>query len=270
MRRHFPYKKVITLALLVAASVFLMNLTGKPLEGPSFWESLLYRLGSPFYKAFSSVRDRYTVWSTAFQDKLALLAQNESLKAELEAIEALKAELAEAKKENERLRDLLNFVETAPGRYEVAKVVSRNPSKWFSTIGISKGALDGVEVDCAVVSRSGLVGRVISVEDHYSTVLLITDPESGVGALVERSRDYGVTLGGSGPTTLVFRLFSKDTDVQTGDKILTSGVGSKYPSGLLIGEVVSVYVPQPGLVKEAVVRPATDLEHLEEVMVLLP
>ncbi len=270
MRRQFPYKKIITLALLVAASVFLMNLTGKPSEGPSFWESLLYRLGSPFFRAFSAVSERYVAWTSAFQDKLALMEENERLLAELGAIEAIKAELAEVKSENERLRDLLDFIEASPGKYEVAKVVGRNPSKWFSTIGISKGTLDGVSVDCAVVSRSGLVGRVISTEDHYSTVLLITDPESGVGALVERSRDYGVVLGGNGPTTLLFRLFSKDTDVKPGDKVMTSGVGSKYPAGMLIGEVASVYVPQPGLVREAVVLPATDLEHLEEVMVVLP
>ncbi len=270
MRRQFSYKKIITMALLVAASVFIMNLTGKPAEGLSFWESCLYRLGSPVFSVYGTAKDRYVTWASAFEEKALQRAEIDRLTSELRAIESLRAQLSEAKKENRRLKDLLGFIDDSPGKYEVARVVGRNPSKWFSTIGISKGAKDGVAVDCAVVSQSGLVGRVISTEDRYSTVLLVTDPESGVGALVDRSRDFGVALGGHGPDTLIFQLFSKETDVLEGDKIMTSGVGSKYPPGLLIGEVVSVYVPRPGLVKEAIVKPATDLEHLEEVMVVLP
>ena len=61
----------------------------------------------------------------------------------------------------------------------------------------------------------------------------------------------------------------KDADVYAGDKVLTSGVGSLYPAGLLIGEVVEVYVPKPGLVKECYVKPATDFDHLEEVLVMI-
>lgn len=100
-------------------------------------------------------------------------------------------------------------------------------------------------------------------------MLLLTDPESGVGALISRSRDYGVVVGGSGPDTLVMRFFSKDADVRPGDQVLTSGVGSVYPEGLVIGEVAEVYVPQPGLVKECYVKPAVDFAHLEEVLVMI-
>ena len=99
--------------------------------------------------------------------------------------------------------------------------------------------------------------------------MLLTDPESGVGALVARSRDYGVVLGGNSQDSLTMRFFSKDADVHAGDQILTSGVGSLYPSGLLIGEVTEVYIPQPGLVKECRVKPTTEFEHLEEVLVMI-
>jgi rod shape-determining protein MreC len=65
------------------------------------------------------------------------------------------------------------------------------------------------------------------------------------------------------------RFFSRDADVRVGDEVLTSGVGSVYPAGLLIGYVTEVYVPQPGLVKECYVRPAVDFAHLEEVLVMI-
>jgi len=268
VRRRFPYKKVIIAAALVAASVVLLNVTGKPASGPSVWQSLFLKMARPFSDAWAYLRQRAEGLSLALVDKQELMRKNEELEKELETVESLKARLAEVESENARLRELLAFQEASPGKYQVAAVCGRNPSKWFSTITISLGAQDGIQVDDPVVSRAGLVGRVLSVADHASTVLLLTDPESGVGATVEGSRDYGVVLGGNGPTTLVLRFFSREAAVNPGDKVVTSGIGSKFPPGILIGEVVSVYIPKPGLVKEATVRPASDLYHLEEVMVV--
>ena len=268
MRRRFPYKKAIIAVALVAASVVLLNTTGKPESGSSVWESLFAKMAKPLYIAWTYVREQAERFSLVLADKQELLRRNEELEKELESVESLKARLAEVESENARLRELLAFQEASPGKYHVAAVCGRNPSKWFSTVTISLGTAEGIQVDDPVVSRAGLVGRVLSVSDHSSTVLLLTDPESGVGATVEGSRDYGVVLGGNGPSTLVLRLFSKEASVNPGDKVVTSGIGSKFPPGILIGEVVTVYVPKPGLTKEAVVRPASDLYHLEEVMVV--
>jgi rod shape-determining protein MreC len=268
VRRHFPYKKIIVLAVLVAASVTLMNVTGKPQDGPSFWGSLFQRAAKPVAGAYLALKARVEALGTAFADKEALLRANEELEAQLGRLRELESRLFEAEAENERLRDLLGFQDTSPGEYRVAEVYGRDPSKWFSSVSITAGRDQGIQPDAAVVCQAGLVGRILALGDNESTVLLLTDPESGVGAVVQRSRDLGVVLGGGGPNTLTARFFSKDADVQVGDLIVTSGMGSKFPEGLLIGEVVLVSVPQPGLVKEAVVKPSADFEHLEEVMVV--
>ncbi|HHY44350.1 MAG TPA: rod shape-determining protein MreC [Firmicutes bacterium] len=268
MRRRFQYKKIIVLAVLVAASVTLMNVTGKPQDGPSFWGSLFLKASKPVSSAYSAIVGRFESLRVAFADKEALIRKNEELEAALGQLRVLESRLQEVEAENERLRDLLGFQENAPGDYLVAEVYGRDPSKWFSSISIAAGTEQGVVPDAAVVCQAGLVGRVLSVGTNVSTVLLLTDPESGVGAVVQRSRDLGVVLGGGGQDSLTARFFSKDADVQVGDLIITSGMGSKFPEGLLIGEVVSVRIPQPGLVKEAIVRPSVDFEHLEEVMVV--
>ncbi|HHX28525.1 MAG: rod shape-determining protein MreC [Bacillota bacterium] len=268
MRRHFPYKKIIVLSVLVAASVTLMNVSGKPQDGPSFWGSLFLRASKPVSGVYTAVKSRLEVLGTAFADKEALSRQNKELEAQLGRLRDLESRLFEAEAENERLRDLLGIQETSPGDYLVAEVYGRDPSKWFSSLSIAAGREQGIQPDAAVVCQAGLVGRILELGDNVSTVLLLTDPESGVGAVAQRSRDLGVVLGGGGPQTLIARFFSKDADVQVGDRIVTSGMGSKFPDGLLIGEVVSVSVPQPGLVKEAVVKPSADFEHLEEVMVI--
>ncbi len=269
MRRLFPYKKVVLTILLVAASVFLMNITGSSQESPSFWESLLRNCMEPFVNLFSTLMDRASGYAALLESKEELMDENKDLRKKLGSLELLLAQLRDVKQENQRLRELLEFKEQSTGEYKGADVIGRNPSKWFSTITVRLGAQDGVQIDDPVISNSGLVGRIMKVDEDQADVLLLTDPESGVGALVVRSRDYGVVVGGSGPDLLTMTFFSKDADVKQGDVIVTSGIGSLYPGGLLIGEVTEVYIPQPGLVKECHVRPVTDFDHLEEVLVMI-
>lgn len=269
MRRLFPYKKLIVAILLVAASVFLMNITGSSQDTPSFWENLLRKGLQPCLDALLAGKRKVADYGAMFQSKKDLLDENREIKHKLESLESILTQLHDIQNENQRLRQLLGFREQETQEYKAADIIGRSPSKWFSTITISLGEKDGVKIDAPVVSRSGLVGRVIKMDDHNAQVLLLTDSESGVGSIVSRSRDSGIVLGGSGQGTLVMRFFSKDADVYAGDKVLTSGVGSLYPAGLIIGEVVEIYVPKPGLVKECYVKPATDFEHLEEVLVMI-
>jgi len=269
LRRLFPYKKLIALVLLVAASVLLMNITGSSQDNPSLWERLLWKGMQPFLGGFLAVKDKFSEYSALFQQKEALMEENKELKSRLDSLESLLTRLREIENENQRLKELLGFREQLEQEYKAADVIGRSPSKWFSTITISLGSEDGVTVDAPVISRRGLVGRVIKVEARSAQVLLLTDPESGVGSLISRSRDYGAVVGGNGSDALVMRFFSRDADVRVGDEVLTSGVGSVYPAGLVVGEVAEVYVPQPGLVKECYVRPAVDFAHLEEVLVMI-
>jgi len=269
LRRLFPYKKVVLAILLVAASVFLMNITGSSQDSPSFWERILRQCMEPFVNLFSALMERASAYAALLESKQELMEENEDLRKKLGSLELLLAQLKDVQQENQRLRELLEFKDQLPGEYKGGDVIGRNPSKWFCTITVGLGADDGVEVDDPVISRSGLVGRIMKVDEEQADVLLLTDPESGVGALVARSRDYGVVVGGSGSDLLTMTFFSKDADVQEGDIVVTSGIGSLYPPGLLIGEVTEVYVPQPGLIRECHIRPATDFDHLEEVLVMM-
>ncbi|HHY68622.1 MAG TPA: rod shape-determining protein MreC [Bacillota bacterium] len=269
MRRLFPYKKVVLAIVLVAASVLLMNITGSSEGAPSFWERLFWKGIEPCVNLFSAVRDTVTDYAVLLESKQELMEQNEELKRRVASLELLLAQLQEVQERNQRLEELLQFREQLEGEYKGAYVIGRNPSKWFSAVTIGLGEEDGLKVNAPVLSKSGLAGRIIKVDQSQAQVLLLTDPESGAGALVSRSRDYGVVVGGGGPKTLTMTFFSKDVDVKVGDVIVTSGIGTLYPEGLLIGKVIEVYIPQPGLVKECRIRPATDFEHLEEVLVMI-
>jgi len=179
----------------------------------------------------------------------------------------------ELKKENDRLKILLNFKEDHI-EYEIvtAKVSGKNPGNWFSVFTINRGVLDGVHKDMPVITSSGLVGRVVETGATWSKVMSIIDSESGVSSIVELTRDNGVVRGTSLTNTsdpLLEMLFLPfDADLLPGYRVITSGLGGVFPKGLVIGDTVEITRGSDNTQKTAYVKPAVDFQHLEEVMII--
>jgi len=198
-----------------------------------------------------------------------LWAEREALSEKASQVDELRHRLAELGAENQRLRDLLEFARTLPAEYIPASVTGRNPDNWFQTVTINRGRVHGVSPNDVVVVSQGLVGRVSTVSDRSAMVMLILDPESGVAAMVQRTRDTGVALGMAGDRRyLHLRMFFREAAVEPGDVITTSGLSYLFPKGLLMGVVDSVGLDHGGLVRIARVRPAVDFGRLEEVLVI--
>ena len=127
-----------------------------------------------------------------------------------------------------------------------ANVFARDASSWFKTILVDKGEIDGVSRDMAVAVAEGLVGRVIEVFPSAAKVLLITDPNSGVDVIVQRTRAQGI-MEGRVEEFCTLKYVRKMDDVQVGDKVITSGLGGIFPKGLLAGTVTRVEKKRTGL-----------------------
>jgi rod shape-determining protein MreC len=175
-------------------------------------------------------------------------------------------------RENERLTTLLGFTKKYPQyTYMYASVIGWDPNSWYSTITINRGSDQGIEVNMAVVTKDGLLGRVTQVFSDHSTVMTIIDRQSAVAAVLERSRDNGVLKGATDqesaePLCNLYYL-SFGADLVPGDRVLTSGMGGYYPKGIPLGEVVEVS-RQSNLQSYAVVSPYVDFTHLEEVLII--
>lgn len=177
-------------------------------------------------------------------------------------------ELEEARQENERLRELVGFIETWELEALGARVIGRPTTAWEGVITIDRGKADGVERGMPVLAARGVIGQVVETSERSSRVRLITDQRSGVSAMVQSTRAEGVVRGSvEGELSLDF--MSRDTAVTVGDVVLTSGMGGVYPKGLLIGEVADVQVNEADLFPQIRVRPGATLTGLEEVVVLL-
>jgi len=177
--------------------------------------------------------------------------------------------IAEILETDRRLAELLKFRTNFLGDAQAAMVIARDPFPAFGTVTISKGEADGVRKGMAVVSPQGVVGRILTTSAHSARVLLITDHNSGVDALVQRTRARGI-VEGSLDGRCSMKYLKREEDVTVGDRIITSGLDGVFPKGLLIGEVTHVTRGTRGLLQVAEIRPAARLETLEEVLVLDP
>jgi rod shape-determining protein MreC len=107
----------------------------------------------------------------------------------------------------------------------------------------------------------------VEVQAVTSKALRINDPQMGVSAIVQRSRQQGLVAGTLGDL-LVMKYLPADADIKPGDVVVTSGLTEAYPKGLLIGEVAEVRVESSGFGRYALIRPAVALGNLEEVLVV--
>lgn len=195
--------------------------------------------------------------------------ENEMLRSRLaDAMHKIR-ECAETRKENERLRDLVGFKSGSDLSMQAARVVARDPSPWYRSIIIDKGRAHGVKKGYPVVVPEGVVGQVTELSSGSAKVLLITDRNSAVDAMVQRTRARGVVLGISSDGRCRFDFALRKQDVQVGDTIITSGLDGIYPKGLRIGRISRVIRRNAGVFQEVGIVPYADFHKLEEVLVIL-
>jgi rod shape-determining protein MreC len=220
----------------------------------------------------ASMTDGLGAFLATFRELGTLRQENEALQQLANRLMIENVQLKEAEAENEDLRRLLQFTRSNPHQeYRAAevigRVIGRDPSSFLSYLTIDVGSDRGITSGMPVVTDEGLVGRAIEVGFTSSKVLLVIDGRSSVNALVQRSRASGVVEGVLGGG-LVMKYISQDQPVSVGDVVLTSGLGSSFPKGLVIGQVVAVHQRDIEMFQQAQVRPTVDLGRLERVLVI--
>ena len=195
----------------------------------------------------------------------SLREENRILRARTEILTRRIHEAELFRYENERLRGLLDFKKTAPYTSVAAQVIGRDPTNWSNSLIIDKGLMHGVRQNMAILSPNGVVGRVLEIGRYSSKILLITDTNSKVGVVIERTREGGVLVGRpDGKCKMIY--IALDSDVLPGDKVITAGLGSVFPKNIPVGEIAKVGKEPGRLYKYAIVKPAENLSRLEVVL----
>ena len=260
---------LITTIVLLLISAKLMSLSREQKVVPRFGARVLGRMIAPAekfrYEIFQSVN---YFWRRYFY-LLDVERERDDYLNQVKSLQAQNSRLVEFEHENKRLRALLGFIDDNNIQHEVpATVIGRNPSNWTRSVTINKGSDDGLHPGLSVVDGHAIVGQIIAVSQHASTVLLLTDNASAVDALVQTSRAPGIVEGNL-DDKLTLRYIRKDYQVNLGDRIISSGLDQVYPKGKLIGVVVRVSEDKIGMFKSVDVEPSVDFARLENVLVLV-
>jgi len=257
------------IALLIFGAILGYFLSFGPTATQKF-KSGVYQLLAPFFTGGSGLKKQLTSVRTGLKSLDQLEHENAGLQVENRELRATNQGLRDAENEVNRLRHALNYRERSVFKLIAAEIVARDSSTWWRTVTINRGKRDGIEIDMPVATDEGLIGKITTVSDSVSIVLLVSDENCRVAAKVEGSREQGIVSGErvtSGLTPFFnLNFLSKQADLKPGQKVYTSGVGGVFPSGLLIGVVKTFRLRE--LDGQAQLTPAVDLSHLEDVFVV--
>jgi rod shape-determining protein MreC len=190
------------------------------------------------------------------QSYFSLKQQVEILVRESQTLRDWEQQARNLKSENESLRALLKMTPSPRATFISAPVIADASSGFVRGVIALAGRENGVSKGQAAMVGNGMVGRVQDVGDRVSRVMLLTDINSRLPILIERTRDQAV-LAGNNSDQPAINYLPRDADIKVGDHVVTSGVGGAFPPGLPVGEVAEI------VEGKIYVRPFADLARLE-------
>lgn len=178
--------------------------------------------------------------------------------------------LAELTAENARLRGILDSRLAASGRLLLAEVVRTDPNPALRVLVLDRGARDGVAPGLPVLDAVGVMGQVTTVTADRAEVMLLSDRRHGIAVRAVRSGARGVLQGAGDSQRLELAYVPESADLVKGDQLVSSGLGVRFPAGLLVGSVTDIFRSGGGEFAAVGVRPAAGLDSSRHVVVLLP
>lgn len=197
-------------------------------------------------------------------------AQNDDLRVQVERLRIIQQKYNQVIEENSKLRQLIEFKQSAPFKMTAAKVIRRSSSTWWNSLIIDKGSLDGIGTDSPVITSVGLVGKTSTLAPHMTKVILLTDEMCRVSGKVEGTLEQGILAGERAALEvrpeLHLRFLSRNANINAGAGVYSSGEGGVFPPNLLLGRVKRFENRE--ISGEAIVEPAVDFSTLDYVFVV--
>jgi rod shape-determining protein MreC len=273
-RRRAALVTLIVISLVLISVSFSESESGPLHSVQSGVSSALSPIEEGASRALKPARDLVNWFDETFDAR----GENDELRAQLQDLRQRVVEAESALGENEEFRKALelNAELGLDATYEpvTARVIERSPTVWWSTVGIDKGSSAGVELNDAVITGDGLVGRISDVQRGTALVEMITDHESAVSARALPDGPQGVVEPEAGdPDDLLLDFIEGSEQVKQGVTLVTAGwsngqISSAYPAGIPIGEVTETVTGEQETFQRVHVRPFTDMRDLDWIQVL--
>ena len=234
----------------------------------SFFQRVIIESMAPIQKGTVSIKDQVAYTFDHYVDIVNTSKENVDLKRKVETLENTIFQLTEVERENQRLKQLLEFGKDIPRKKVLAQVVSWDASNEFKVLRINKGSNDGLSLLAPVITMTGLVGYVYRVSGNYSDILTILDQNNRVDSIVSRTRTHGIVEGFS-DFKCQLKYVPRTEQLDIGDEIITAGLGEIYPKGIKVGKISKIDKENFGITQRIVIEPSVDFQKLEEVVVLI-
>lgn len=257
-----PKKRLLLFSFLILVSLILMTYqSNRGILGP------LRILSYPVNSANSAIHSLCSNIKDYFKKIRLRDEENRRLKEEINGLLMEHQTYKESLLENTRLRELLALKEKEKRFIAAARVIARGNDRWANTLVIDKGRREGIEKDMAVITPRGLVGKILSSSDSYSSVLLINDMNFSAAIRFQENRAEGI-ISGTGSKTCTLKYVSHEYEVKENETVLTSGLDSLFPADIPVGAVSRITKKGAGLFQNIEVRPFQDTAKLEEVVIV--
>jgi rod shape-determining protein MreC len=222
----------------------------------------------PLYRLAGLPVEGMRTLSVAFADRQRLTVQNQRLREDLLLANAKLNRMAAVAQQNEHLKELLDTQRSLELNVQLARVVGVDLGAYRHRLLLNVGARDGVRPGQPVIDARGVMGQVIHTLPTTSVVMLVTDPNNALPVTDERTGLRTIAYGSRDGDRLVLPTIPMAADVREGDRLLTSGLGGRFPPGFPVGQITRVQPAATGMFLEAQAQPTADINRSEDVLLL--
>ena len=263
----FNFKKVFIILFVIVIPLLFISISKSSFEKNPFYRAsafITHKTRLYFSSYSSSIQETISHYLFLIQVKkniYKLKDENTQLKIKLMQMESVK-------KENNRLRRMLQFYSKKTSQLIPVKIIALDPFPKYYLVTVNKGTKDGIKKNMGVIEEKGVVGYIFRVNKHTSQVLLLSDRDAVIPVKIQRSRVSSI-VEGRDHKTLLLQYIKNEDDVRINDKIVTSGIDQWFPPGLPVGFVSEIKKKKYGTHQEVKVRPFVSLGQIEELFVVV-
>ena len=260
----------VIIAFLLALSSAMLAAFGRS----DILGGALKTVSAPFEWCGTKVAGAVRGFTSVFTEYDRLEKENEELRDKVESLENERSDADAIKAENEWLKEYLGLHAEHPEFIMTsADIISRESGNYATVLTLNCGSVHGIKKNMPVITADGVFGYVSETGLDWCKVVSIIETASKVGVYAERSGVIGTVEGSAElrESGKCIMRYSAGSDIKTGDKVFTSGSGSIYPNGLLLGTVVSIEADEATRTLVAQIQPAidfTDASSLNGVMII--
>lgn len=252
--------------LALAVTVMVVDNQGQWLEKARSNASLLIE---PIYRVAAMPSDVARSVGTAVTSQQNLIDENRDLRQSLLLAQVRLNRLNTLSDQNQRLQGLLEAQKRLGMSVQLARLVDIDLDPSRRRIVIDAGSNQGASVGQPVIDAFGLMGQLVEVLPNTSVAMLVTDPSHAVPVTIERTGLRTIAVGNKQSGDLLeLSNIPTSADVQVGDKLITSGLGGRFPAGFPVGEIREVSNDRTGMFASALAQPAARIHRSSEVLLL--